>query len=166
MRKSTAFDAFAQGSYQDLAPLAALVVRLTVGFVFFFAGWAKLTTQGWTATGFLQQATGPFANWYQSLAGSGMVDALNMWGLTLIGVALLLGLLVRTASVFGIILMGLYYFADFVGNTAYGYIDQHIVLIAVFLFFLVGGFGHVWGLDALVERRLDHRSQWARLFFG
>lgn len=166
MRKSTAFDAFAQGSYQDLAPFAALLLRLALGLLFFFAGWSKLTTDGWTAAGFLQNATGPFASWFQSLAGSGLVDFLNMWGLTLIGVALVLGLFMRTASFFGIVLMGLYYFADFAGNTAHGLIDEHIVYIVVLLLFLVGGFGHVWGLDALVERRLDHRSKWARLFFG
>lgn len=166
MRKSTAFDAFAQGSYQDLAPFAALLLRLVLGLLFFFAGWSKLTTEGWTAAGFLQNATGPFASWFQSLAGSGIVDVLNMWGLTLIGVALVLGLLVRTASFFGIVLMLLYYFADFVGNTAHGFIDEHIVIIAVLVFFLFGGFGHVWGLDALAERRLDHRTKWARLFFG
>ena len=62
--------------------------------------------------------------------------------------------------------MALYYFADFAGNTAHGLIDEHIVYIVVLLLFLVGGFGHVWGLDALVERRLDHSSKWARLFFG
>lgn len=166
MRKSTAFDSFAEGSYQGIVGGAALLLRLIMGFLFFFAGWSKITTDGWSAAGFLEQASGPFAGWFQSLAGHGFVDALNMWGLTLIGAALILGLLVRTASVCGIVLMTLYYFADFVGNTANGLIDQHLVYIAVFLYFFVGGFGHVWGLDVLVERRLDNRSKWARLFFG
>lgn len=166
MRKSTAFDSFAEGSYQGLVGGAVLLLRLIIGFLFFFAGWSKLTTEGWSAAGFLEHASGPFAGWFQSLAGNGLVDALNMWGLTLIGAALILGFLVRTASVCGIVLMALYYFADFVGNTANGPIDQHIVYIAVFLLFLVGGFGHVWGLDVLVERRLDNRSKWARVFFG
>lgn len=166
MRKSTAFDSFAEGSYQGLVGGAALLLRLVTGFLFFFAGWSKITTGDWSAAGFLQNATGPFAGWFQSLAGNGFVDFLNMWGLTLIGVALILGLLVRTASVCGVILMTLYYFADFVGNTAHGFIDEHIVYTAVFLLFLAGGFGHVWGLDALVERQFDNRSKWARLFFG
>lgn len=166
MRKSTAFDSFAEGSYQGAVGGVALLLRLMMGLLFFFAGWAKLTTQGWTAAGFLENATGPFASWFQSLAGSGFVDALNMWGLTLIGGALILGLLVRTASFFGIVLMALYYFADFVGHTEHGLIDEHIVYIAVFLLFLAGGFGHVWGLDVLVERRLDNRSKWGRIFLG
>ncbi len=166
MRKSTAFDAFASGSYQGLVPIGVVALRLTTGLLFFYAGWSKLTMEGWSAAGYLQNATGPFASWFQGLAGSGFVDVLNMWGLTLLGVALILGLLVRTASALGIILMLLYYVSDFVGNTAYGLIDQHITLMVVLFFFLVGGFGHVWGLDALVERRLEHQSKWVRLFFG
>ncbi|MBI4435542.1 DoxX family protein [Candidatus Uhrbacteria bacterium] len=166
MRKSTAFDALAEGSYRGLAPFAAIVLRLVLGFLFFFAGWSKLTTDAWSAAGFLQNATGPFATWFQSLAGNGVVDFLNMWGLTLIGLALIFGLLVRTASAFGIVLMTLYYFADFVGNTAHGLIDEHVVYAVVLFFFLVGGVGHVWGLDALLERRLDHRTTWAKLFLG
>lgn len=166
MRKSTAFDAFAQGSCQGIAPFAALLLRLTLGLLFFFAGWFKLIADDWSAAGYLQNATGPFASWFQSLSGNGFVDFLNMWGLTLVGIALILGFLVRTASFFGIIMMTLYYLADFVGNTAHGLIDEHIVYIVAFLFFLVGGFGHIWGLDALVERRLDNRSKWARIFFG
>ena len=159
-------DSFVEGSYQGVMGGAVLLLRLVMGFLFFFAGWSKLTTDGWSAAGFLQHATGPFASWFQSLAGNGFVDGLNMWGLTLIGVALLLGLLVRTASFFGIVLMILYYLADFVGNTAHGYMDEHMVYSSILLLFLAGGFGHVWGLDALVERRLDNRSHWARIFLG
>ena len=166
MRKSTAFDAFAAGSYQAFVPIGMILLRLIMGFLFFYAGWSKLTTEGWSAARFLQNATGPFASWFQGLAGSGVVDVLNMWGLTLIGVALILGLLMRTASFFGIVVMGLYYVADFVGNTAHGLIDEHIVYASVLVFFLVGGFGHVWGLDALVEHRLDSRTKWIKIFLG
>jgi thiosulfate dehydrogenase (quinone) large subunit len=166
MRKSTSFDALAEGAIQNLMPLAAVLLRVCLGLVFFFAGWSKLTTEGWTAAGFLQNATGPFASWFQSLAGNGFVDVLNMWGLTLLGVALILGLFVRTASALGMVLMLLYYFADFVGNTSHGYIDEHIMYACVLFLFLVGGFGHVFGLDAILERRLDHRSKWMRLFLG
>jgi thiosulfate dehydrogenase (quinone) large subunit len=167
MRKSTLYDVFAEGAYQRLLPWAGLLLRLVMGLLFFYAGWVKITAEGgWSAAGFLQNATGPFAGWFQSLAGSGLVDVLNMWGLAFIGLALILGFAVRTASFFGIVLMLLYYFADFVGNTAHGYIDEHIVYSFVFLLFVWGGFGHVWGLDGLVERRLDHRSDWMRLFLG
>lgn len=166
MRKSTAFDAFTHGSYTGAFTAAAVALRLGLGALFFYAGWSKLTADGWSAAGYLSHATGPLASWFQSLAGSPVVDSLNMWGLTLIGAALLLGLLVRTASAFGILLMALYYLADFSSNTAHGLIDEHVVYALVLFAFVCGGFGQVWGLDALAERRLDNRSKWARVFFG
>ncbi len=166
MRSSTPFDAFAQGSCRPSFPYVALAMRLALGFLFFMAGWSKLTAQGgWSAAGYLANATGPFASWFQSLAGNGLVDQLNMWGLALIGVALIFGLGVRAASFFGIVLMLLYYFADFVGNTAHGLIDEHIIYALVLAFFVSGGFGHVWGLDAIVERKVGEAS-WLRYLLG
>jgi len=153
-------------SYQGAIGWGLFLLRITLGILFFLAGWSKLTTEDWSAAGYLVNATGPFASWFQSMAGNGVVDAMNMWGLTLIGVALMLGLLVRPAAFFGMLLMGMYYLSDLVGNTAHGPIDEHIVYIVVLVLFVCGGFGHVWGLDGLVERRLDNRSTWARIFFG
>lgn len=166
MRKSTPFDAFIEGSYRELMGWGALLLRLVMGFVFFYAGWSKITTEGWSASGYLANATGPFASWFQSLAGNGFIDVFNMWGLLFIGIALILGLLVRSASFFGILVMLLYYVSDFVGNTAHGLVDEHLVYASVLLLFLFGGFGHVWGLDSIIERRLDRRAKWARIFFG
>lgn len=167
MRKSTAFDAFAQGLSPAAFGWGVGLLRVAMGLLFFWAGWSKVIKDGgWSAAGYLQGASGPLAEWFQSLAGSPVVDVLNMWGLTLIGLALILGLLVRTASFFGILLMTLYYLAHFVDNTSHGLIDEHVVYSLVLFLFLVGGFGHVWGLDGLLERRLDARSKWVRVFFG
>ncbi|NQV89846.1 DoxX family protein [Candidatus Uhrbacteria bacterium] len=143
-----------------------VLLRIVIGFLFFYAGWSKLVSPDWSAAGYLANATGPFASWFQSLAGNGFIDFLNMWGLTLIGVALIIGLLVRTASAFGIVIMVLYYFADLVGNTAHGFIDEHVVYATVLLLFILGGFGHVWGVDSIIERRLAPRMKWVRLFLG
>lgn len=167
MRKSTALDAFAQGSLSSAFGWGVVLLRVGLGLLFFWAGWTKVIADGgWSAATYLQGANGPLTEWFQSLAGSSIVDVLNMWGLTLIGVALVLGFLVRTASFFGILLMTLYYLAHFVDNTSHGLIDEHVIYALVLLLFLVGGFGHVWGLDGLLERRLDARSKWARIFFG
>lgn len=55
--------------------------------------------------GFLSFATkGPFEGFYQSLAGNGFVDLLFMSGLFLIGIALVLGIGMRLATVGGTLL--------------------------------------------------------------
>lgn len=167
MRRSTLFDAFSSASHTQFFTLFAVILRLALGVVFFGAGLSKLTMEGgWSASGYLLNATGPFADVFISMAGNPFVDQLNMWGLTLIGLALLLGLFVRTASVCAILLMILYYLADFEGSTAHGWIDYHIIYSVVFAMFLAGGFGHMWGLDGLLERRLSHKQQWLKIFLG
>ena len=167
MRKSTSLDVFIKGSYLGGISWALIILRLVMGILFFVAGWSKLMIDdGWSAAGYLQQATGPFASWFQSLAGNVVVNQLNIWGLLLIGLSLFFGLFIRPAAFFGVLIMLLYYFSDFVGNTAYGLIDKHIVYAAVLFLFFVGGFGHIFGIDGLIERRLDQRHKWIRVFFG
>ena len=92
-------------------------------------------------------STGPFAEWFQSMAGNGVISNLNVWGLTLIGVALILGFLVRPASFFGAVMMILYYIAHFEQNTAHGIIDYHLIYVVIFLLFMAGGSGSFFGLD-------------------
>lgn len=56
--------------------------------------------------GFLKFATkGPLASFYQGLAGNGLIDALFMSGLLLIGLALVLGIGIRIATVAGTLLV-------------------------------------------------------------
>jgi thiosulfate dehydrogenase [quinone] large subunit len=100
------------------------------------------------------------------MAGSPLVDQLNIWGLTLIGLALILGLAVRPASFFGAIMMLLYYFVQFLDNTAQGYIDYHIIYIFIFILFMAGGAGHVFGLDSMLSRYFSRKKRLAALLFG
>ncbi len=166
MRSSTPFDGFSQVACRPSFPYAALFLRLALGILFFMAGWSKLTVSGgWSAGAYLERATGPFASFFQSMAGSPVVDLFNVWGLTLIGLALILGLGVRLVSFLGAVLMILYYFSVFVGNTAHGFIDEHIIYVFVLALFMAGGFGHVWGLDAIVERKIG-RAIWLRYLLG
>jgi thiosulfate dehydrogenase [quinone] large subunit len=167
MRRSTLFDAFSQAAFTQGFTFVALLMRLVMGGIFLGAGVSKLTMEGgWSAAGYLANANGPLSDMFISMAGNAFVEQLNMWGLTLIGVSLLLGLGVRTSSFFAAILMMLYYLSDFAGNTMHGYIDWHIYYVFVFMLFMFGGFGHMWGLDGLIERRLGRRREWIKIFLG
>jgi len=139
-------------------------LRVGLGLVFLNAGLSKMTD--WSAAGYLQGSTGPLADWFISLAGNPFVDQLNVWGLTLIGVALILGILVRPASLFGILVMALYYLSDFEGNTSHGLIDEHIIYALIFLLFLSGGIGHVFGLDGLIFARIRKKGIWVKALLG
>ena len=94
-------------------PLA--LVRIVIGWHFLYEGWTKLLYPGWTSSGYLKASSGPFAGFFQWLASNDTViqimDQLNIWGLIFIGLALMLGVLIRPAALSGIALLALYYFA-------------------------------------------------------
>lgn len=137
------------------------VLRVALGWVFLSAGFDKLLAEGgWSAAGYLRGATGPLAGFFQSLAGVPWVDQLNAWGLTLVGVALIVGAAVRWSSFCGILLMLLYYVAHFEQNTANGWLDNHVYYSLVLLTFLVVGAGKWYGVDAALARWPSWVKRW------
>ncbi len=86
---------------------------------------------GSPTTGFLLHGTeGPFAQIFQSLAGSAIVDWLFMLGLLGVGLTLLFNRYVKWGAIFGSIMMILMWLATFPPENN-PLIDDHIVYIAV-----------------------------------
>jgi len=112
------------------------LLRVGIGWHFFYEGLSKLLTPEWTATGFLAASTGFMSGFYQWMASSpGMmqvVDLLNIYGLILIGLGLFFGVLTRYASVAGILLLTLYYFV-------YPPIGQSLMMQSEGSLFIVNG---------------------------
>src|SRR3989344_6362821 len=128
-----------------------LIPRLALGWLMFYAGITKIVNPAWTAGGDLANAkTFPgFYAWLAAPGNIGWINFLNEWGLTLIGISLILGLGVRLSSILGIALMLLYYFPvlEF-PEVAHGFIvDEHIVYAAVLAFFAAVRAGRYYGLD-------------------
>lgn len=134
-------------------------IRIALGWIFLYAGISKILNPEWSAAGYLKiakTAPGLFA-WFANSSNIGWVNFLNEWGLTLIGVSLLLGILVRFASYAGILMMVLYYFPILqfpkVGNNAF-IIDEHIIYILIFGLLIASEAGKHWGLeDKIVKFR-------------
>ena len=124
-----------------------LISRLAVGWLMFYAGITKIVNPAWPAGGYLANAkTFPgFYGWLAAAENISWVNFLNEWGLTLIGLSLILGLGVRLSSILGALLMLLYYFPvlEF-PEVAHGFIvDEHIVYAAILFLFVavqVGGY--------------------------
>ncbi|MBX7256807.1 MAG: DoxX family protein [Candidatus Hydrogenedentes bacterium] len=104
-------------STQRSAPLTLMVtlLRVLIGWHFLYEGVVKLAAEKWSAGSYLASSRGFLSGFYHWLASDPTIlrvtDLMNMWGLTLIGVALILGLFTRTASLFGALLLGFYYMA-------------------------------------------------------
>lgn len=124
-----------------------------MGWVMFYAGIAKIMDPEWTAAGFLKHAT-TFTGFYNALTDASilpLVDFANEWGLSLLGVSLILGVGVRLSAFLGAILMMLYYFPtlDFPMAGEHSYIiDDHVVYAVALLFLSAVRAGRYYGLES------------------
>lgn len=137
-------------------PAAAAAVRLLLGWFMLIDGAQILRIPHWTAAPFLLSAkTFPtFYAWFALPMNSWWVDPLNSWGITLIGIALLLGIFVRPASWAGAVLMMLYYFPHYTFPTVpHGFIvEEHIIYAAVFVLIAVLPAAQTFGLSRSLRR--------------
>lgn len=143
------------------------LLRVSLGWLFFYAGITKVLNSEWTSAGYLKGAK-TFSVFYSWLSQPGIVsvvDFLNEWGLTLVGLSLILGFLVRVSSWGGFLLMILYYLPilDFpYPNTHSFIVDEHVIYGIIFLFFIAFRAGRTWGLDSWCAR-LPICSKYPRL---
>lgn len=145
-------------------PLVGL--RVSLGAYFFYAGVSKLINPEWSAEGYLRGAqTFPaLYEWFARADILPIVNALNEWGLTLVGLSLMLGALTRVGAVAGIAIMALYYFPalkfPYAGTHAY-IVDEHIIFISAFALLATLNAGRVWGLDKVLSKRKDILARFA-----
>lgn len=122
-------------NYQiDWKKLFITVLRMAIGWHFLFEGVMKLLTTNWTSYNYLVNTSGFLSFFYHWLASSPVllkaVDLLNMYGLVLIGLGLFLGLFSRLASIAGVFLLTLYYFAYTpMGLGSFGTGDGHLFAV-------------------------------------
>jgi thiosulfate dehydrogenase (quinone) large subunit len=142
------------------------LLRIVFGWLFFYAGITKIFDPEWSAAGYLNSAkTFPeFYAWLASPQILPIINYLNEWGLTLLGVSLLLGVFVRLSSVFGAGLMLLYYFPavemkafELMPALTLPHIgahsvlaDEHIIYAAALLALAAFRAGRAWGLEGKI----------------
>ncbi len=137
--------------------IALLALRVSMGWLFFYAGITKVLNPEWSAEGYLTgaQMLNSFFSWLATPANLMWINPLNEWGLTLIGVALILGVFVRWASYAGTVLMILYWLPvlsfPYAGEHFY-VIDDHIIYLLAFVVLAVFNAGRHWGLEGFFRR--------------
>ncbi|MEK7589070.1 MAG: DoxX family membrane protein [Patescibacteria group bacterium] len=130
-----------------------VLLRISLGWLFFYAGITKVFDSSWSAAGYLQSAK-TFSGVYQWLASAsniGWINFVNEWSLVLIGAALIVGFRTRIAALLGAGLMLLYYFPildfPYVGEHSL-LVDEHIIYIFSLLILTRMRAGEYWGLDS------------------
>lgn len=160
---------------KGIEPLNSRIVweflRLVMGWIFLWAFLDKLFGLGFSTPaenswlngvsptlGYLKFAThGVFGNFFQTIAGSGVVDVLFMGGMLLVGVALTLGIGMKIATWSGTLMMFLIFISSMPPEHN-PLVDEHVVYILVLLGLnQVGGGQRLgladwWGKTRLVRR--------------
>lgn len=142
--------------------ISLFLLRIGLGIMFLWAGYTKLMNPNWSAAGYIASSK-ILSGFYDFLLQPNVlpiINFLNEWGLTLIGLALILGIFVRLASFFGLALMILYYLPIY--PPAHGLIDEHIIYSAAFLVLMAFGAGEILTLSAWFQTRLH--PMWHKWF--
>lgn len=152
--------------------ILAFLLRLSLGWIFFWAGISKVADPSWSAAGFLKKA-GTFQQFFAMWTTPGVLpitNFLNEWGLLLIGLSLIVGLFVRLSSFFGILLMTLYYFAHLrfpYPDATSLLVDSHVVYALLLGYFMAIRAGRIYGLDGKLQENKNWRKQkWAGKWLG
>ncbi len=158
-------------NFSRMQTIALVFLRVVIGWHFLYEGVAKMLKPNWSAAGYLMQSRGAFSGVFRWIAGNAdilsTVNQMNMWGLTLIGLGLILGCLTRTACVAGILMILLFYLCNppFVGyfysipmEGNYLVINKNIVEVAGLLVVLVTRSGQTFGFDQILHRLFARKA--------
>jgi len=149
-----------------IVPGLLALLRILIGWQFLYEGLIKLLDPTWSARPYLEGSRwifGDIFRWMVSgTTGIQIIDFLNAWGLTAVGLALMLGLFTRLASWAGIIMLSMYYLAyPPFGGYSYGAINEgsylivskNLIELAALLVLAFTRSGNFFGLDMLIKKR-------------
>ena len=152
--------------------IAVVILRVLIGWHFLYEGLSKLTNPGWSAAGYLTQSRGPFAGLFRWMAADpnvlANVNLLNKWGLTAIGLGLILGCFTRLAAASGLLVILLFYLCNppFVGyfysiptEGSYLVVNKNLVEAAGLGVIIVTRSGRAAGLDRIIHRLFRGRAR-------
>ena len=149
-----------------------VLLRTIIGWHCLYEGISKLYPPAWSAYGFLAGSKWIFADFFQGIAANPaaleIVDFLNICGLILIGLSLFFGILTRYSSIFGIVMLSLFYVAyppffgaDF-GVPSEGQsliVDKNLIELVSLSVFLIIPPRYLPGLDRLIGLVINQYKQ-------
>lgn len=154
---------FKTPSYTTSQLSLLVMLRVIVGWHIFYEGFSKLINPNWSSVGYLLDSKGWFAFFFKGIASDptllGLADALNVWGLLIIGFCLMAGLFEKWAGIGAIVLIGLYYLShppligfkfDAPGEGSYLLVNKNLIEIFAVSINLVFPNSRLVGLDRLI----------------
>lgn len=157
-------------SYSNWQIFSLTLLRVLIGWHFLYEGLTKLfSSPAWTAKSYLVGSVGPFAPIFKAMASNSIllliIDNINIWGLTIIGLCLFIGLFARPFKLFGIVLLLLYYFAyppfaNVVINApvegSYWIVNKNLIEMAALLVLYLFPSSQISGIDRLFQPKIKN----------
>jgi thiosulfate dehydrogenase (quinone) large subunit len=153
--------------YSNWQIFSLTFLRILIGWHFLYEGLTKVfSTPSWTAKSYLLGSVGPFNSLFKAMASNStlllIIDNINIWGLTLIGISLFTGLFAKPFKLFGIGLLLLYYFAyppfgSVVINTpvegSYWIVNKNLIEVAALFVLFLFPSSQITGLDRYFQKK-------------
>lgn len=157
--------------YSKLQMYALFTLRMFIGWYFLYEGLAKLFTPNWSAYGYLVDSKGVFSPLFLQLAENPVmlevVNFVNVWGLTLVGLSLILGLLTRLGYLGAFLFLLLFYLShppllnvEYMMPTegSYLWIDKNLIMLLSVLVLALFPTSRIIGFDSLLFRKGKKQS--------
>jgi uncharacterized membrane protein YphA (DoxX/SURF4 family) len=153
-------------SNNKIVPALLALLRIAVGWHFLYEGLTKIFNPAWSARPYLEGSRWIFGDLFRWMAsgdaGIRIIDIANEWGLTLIGLALILGIFTRLASWAGITMLLMYYLAyPPFGGFSYGaasegnylIVNKNLIELVCLLILAFTRSGRFFGLEQLLQKK-------------
>lgn len=148
--------------YNKLQLYSLFTLRVFIGWYFLYEGLAKVFTPNWSAYGYLIDSKGIFAPLFLQLAENpamlSFINFVNVWGLTLVGLLLILGLFTRIGYFGAIFFLAMFYLShppllhvNYILPTegSYLWIDKNLVMLVAVVVLMLFPTSRFIGLDSL-----------------
>lgn len=157
--------------YSESQKTLLVILRILIGWHFLYEGVTKLLNPSWSSLGYLADSKGFLANMFQSWAANPnavqTIDFINEWGLTLVGLGLIMGCLTRISIIGGIVMLAFYYLSHppMVGykyalpsEGAYLWVNKNLIEIFALAVLYVFPTQHIIGIDRLIFSKKYNKS--------
>jgi len=143
-----------------------VILRVLIGWYFLYEGLAKIMAPNWSSYAYLRDSKGIFAPFFTMLTDHAfimdVVNYINMYGLTAIGLCLILGCFVKYANIGAVVLLGLYYLSHpplidvhylIRPEGSYLWVDKNLIMLGAVVVLMLFPTSKEVGLDRLIYRK-------------
>lgn len=147
------------------------ILRIVIGWHFLYEGIVKLINPAWTARPFIEGSRWIFGDLFRWMisgnTGMWIIDNINAYGLTIIGLALILGIFTRIALWSGVALLLSYYLAyPPFGGYSYGapsegsylLVNKNLIEMVAMVLLSFANTKLLYGLDMLTGKKKDEKN--------